>query len=121
MTMLSEEKDTSAHSALQMLKDKTYEQLTIESKKILEGWEQLREQYKGDRFVTKIRDKEIVTILRTKSLSGLEIPKVALPSYKDYGEIIKWVYKENVPGSFPYTAGVFPFKREGEDEETICR
>ncbi len=115
MTMLSEEKDTSAHSALQMLKDKTYEQLTIESKKILEGWEQLREQYKGDRFVTKIRDKEIVTILRTKSLSGLEIPKVALPSYKDYGEIIKWVYKENVPGSFPYTAGVFPFKREGED------
>jgi len=56
-----------------------------------------------------------VTILKTKSLSGLSIPKISLPGFKDFGEILRWVYKENVPGEFPYTAGVFPFKREGED------
>lgn len=75
----------------------------------------MKEKYAGDRFVTKIRDKEMVTELKMKSLSGLSIPKIALPKYEDYGEILKWVYKENVPGSFPYTAGVFPFKRQGED------
>ncbi|MGG0891195.1 fused isobutyryl-CoA mutase/GTPase IcmF [Cytobacillus horneckiae] len=102
-------------SALQALKEKVLEQLTPESKKILDGWNDLQEKYHGEQFVTKIRDKEIITVLKTKSLSGLSIPKVALPKYKDYGEIIRWVYRENVPGSFPYTAGVFPFKREGED------
>ena len=62
-----------------------------------------------------MRDREIRTLLRTTSLAGLKIPKIALPKFKDYGEILRWVYRENVPGSFPYTAGVFPFKREGED------
>ncbi|MFT9600633.1 methylmalonyl-CoA mutase family protein, partial [Mesobacillus sp.] len=102
-------------SSLQVLKEEVEKMLTPESKYILENWESLKEKYSADQFVTKIRDKEIVTELRTKSLSGLSIPKVALPKYKDYGEILRWVYLENVPGSFPYTAGVFPFKREGED------
>jgi isobutyryl-CoA mutase len=102
-------------SSLQVLKEEAEKKLTPESKYILENWEALKEKYSADQFVTKIRDKEIVTELRTKSLSGLSIPKVALPRYKDYGEILRWVYLENVPGSFPYTAGVFPFKREGED------
>lgn len=102
-------------SALKALKEEVEGKLTPESKQILASWESTKEKYSGDQFVTKIRDKEIVTILKTKSLSGLNIPKVALPKYKDYGEIIRWVYKENVPGNFPYTAGVFPFKREGED------
>ena len=75
----------------------------------------LKEKYAGEQFVTKVRDKEIVTKLKTKSLSGLMIPKVSLPKYEDYGEILGWVFRENVPGFFPYTAGVFPFKREGED------
>ena len=75
----------------------------------------MKESYSGDEFITKIRDKELRTLLTTTSLSGLKIPKVSLPKFKDYGEILRWVYKENVPGSFPYTAGVFPFKREGED------
>ncbi|MBS7344655.1 MAG: methylmalonyl-CoA mutase family protein [Caryophanon sp.] len=91
------------------------DELTAESKRILANWQTLKESYSGDELVTKVRDKEIRTILTTKSLSGLSIPKVALPDFKDYGEILRWVYKENVPGSFPYTAGVFPFKREGED------
>ncbi|QOR66541.1 methylmalonyl-CoA mutase family protein [Cytobacillus suaedae] len=104
-----------ALESLQELKTSYEEKLTPESKRILDSWEQLKDMYSKDKFVTKIRDKEIVTILQTKSLSGLSIPKVVLPRYKDLGEILRWVYKENVPGSFPYTAGVFPFKREGED------
>lgn len=91
------------------------DELTAESKRILDNWKALKKAYAGDEFVTQIRDKEIRTILRTESLSGLKIPKVVLPKFVDYGEILRWVYKENVPGSFPYTAGVFPFKREGED------
>lgn len=102
-------------NSLQTIKDEIYENLTNESKRIIQTWEQTKEKYTSKQFVTKIRDKEIITELTTKSLSGLDMPKVALPKYEDYGEILRWVYKENVPGSFPYTAGVFPFKREGED------
>jgi len=101
--------------ALKILKAQVEEKLTADTKKVISSWEEKQKLYSSDHFVTKIRDKEIVTILKTKSLSGLLIPKVVLPKYKDYGEIIRWVYKENVPGEFPYTAGVFPFKREGED------
>lgn len=89
--------------------------LSSESISILVEWEKTKELYASEQFVTKIRDKEIVTSLKTKSLSGLAIPKIVLPKYKDYGEILRWVYRENVPGRFPFTAGVFLFKREGED------
>ncbi|WP_277586929.1 fused isobutyryl-CoA mutase/GTPase IcmF [Psychrobacillus antarcticus] len=101
--------------SLESLATGVREELTAESKRILENWAALKEAYAGDEFITKIRDKEIRTILRTESLSGIKIPKIVLPKFVDYGEILRWVYKENVPGSFPYTAGVFPFKREGED------
>ncbi|PFO07932.1 methylmalonyl-CoA mutase [Bacillus sp. AFS076308] len=102
-------------AALEAVKQETESQLTPESRKIIASWEQTKAAYSGDKFVTRIRDKEIITVLKSKSLSGLDIPKVVLPKYKDYGEILRWVYRENIPGSFPYTAGVFPFKREGED------
>jgi isobutyryl-CoA mutase len=102
-------------ASLEALKKDYENKLTPESKQILASWEDLKAKYAAKQFVTKIRGKEIVTELTTKSLSGLDIPKVALPKFKDYGEILRWVYKENVPGSFPYTAGVFPFKRQGED------
>ncbi len=101
--------------SLQSLADSVKNELSPESKRILDGWEKLKEAYAGDEFVTKVRDKEIRTILKTTSLSGTKIPKVALPKFKDYGEILHWVYAENIPGHFPYTAGVFPFKRQGED------
>lgn len=100
---------------LETFKAAVEEQLTAESKKILAGWKELKETYAASEYVTKIRDKEIVTELTTTSLSGLKIPKVMLPKFVDYGEILRWVYKENRPGFFPYTAGVFPFKRKGED------
>jgi methylmalonyl-CoA mutase len=86
-----------------------------ECRQILENWPKLKAAYKQDRFVAKIRGKEIVTKLYSESLSGTRIPKVSLPDFEDWGEILKWSLKENVPGEFPYTAGVFPFKREGED------
>ncbi|PPA69652.1 fused isobutyryl-CoA mutase/GTPase IcmF [Jeotgalibacillus proteolyticus] len=107
--------EEAAIAPLQKLKASVLDQLSAQSKTILEGWQAQKELYSKDQFTTVIRDKEIVTELTVKSLSGLSIPKVALPKYEDYGEILKWVYKENVPGSFPYTAGVFPFKRKGED------
>jgi len=109
------EQNSEVLTALEALKKDVESKLTEETKQVIAGWEELKKRYSADQFITKIRDKEIVTELKTKSLAGLEIPKVSLPKYKDYGEIVKWVYKENVPGSFPYTAGVFPFKRQGED------
>ena len=85
------------------------------SKKLLDMWPQTVASYAGDEYVVKIRDKELRTALTYTSLSGSKIKKVALPRYEDDGEILKWQLKENVPGSFPFTAGVFAFKRENED------
>nr|HMU05690.1 methylmalonyl-CoA mutase family protein [Saprospiraceae bacterium] len=80
-----------------------------------ESWQSKKDNYSGDEYIYKVRDKEIKIIPYTKSLSQLRIPKISLPKYKDWGDILKWNLQENVPGEFPYTAGVFPFKREGED------
>lgn len=85
------------------------------NRKILESWEQKVKSYKDDYYVFKVRDKEIKIQTHTKTLSHLDIPKISLPKYKGWGDILKWNLKENVPGEFPFVAGVFPFKREGED------
>ncbi|SPC08217.1 fused isobutyryl-CoA mutase/GTPase IcmF [Cupriavidus taiwanensis] len=84
-------------------------------RKLLAMWPQMREAYSGDEYVVKIRDKEIRTGLVTTTLSGTKVRKVVLPRFDDDGEVLKWLMRENVPGSFPYTAGVFAFKRENED------
>jgi methylmalonyl-CoA mutase len=85
------------------------------SRKLLDMWPKTKAAYTGDEYVVKIRDKEIRTALTTTSLSGTKIPKVVLPRYEDEGEILRWQLRENVPGSFPFTGGVFAFKRENED------
>jgi len=85
------------------------------ARKLLTQWPEMQAAYAGDEYVVKIRDKEIRTALTSQSLSGTTIRKVALPTYEDHGEILKWLMLDNVPGSFPYTAGTFAFKREGED------
>ena len=85
------------------------------ARKLLAMWPEMQRAYAGDEYVVKIRDKEIRTTLVHTTLSGNKIRKVALPSYEDHGELLKWLLLENVPGSFPYTAGVFAFKRENED------
>jgi methylmalonyl-CoA mutase len=83
--------------------------------KLLAMWPQMQQAYAGDEYVVKIRDKEIRTALTHTTLSGNKVRKVALPTFEDHGEILKWLMLDNVPGSFPYTAGTFAFKREGED------
>ncbi|MHB1250222.1 MAG: methylmalonyl-CoA mutase family protein, partial [Polaromonas sp.] len=85
------------------------------ARKLLAQWPAMQKAYAGDEYVVKIRDREIRTALTSKSLSGTTIRKVALPQYADHGEILKWLILDNVPGSYPYTAGTFAFKREGED------
>jgi methylmalonyl-CoA mutase len=86
-----------------------------EAKTLLASWPHLQQTYAGDEHVVKIRDKEIRTNLTYTTLSGNKVRKVALPRFEDHGEILRFLMLENVPGAFPYTAGVFPFKREGED------
>lgn len=91
------------------------EQLDGECKKLLRHWPETKTKYQQKFFVYKVRDKEIKQPLFYESLSKLQIPKVSLPRYKDWGDILQWLLTENVPGEFPYAAGVFPLKREGED------
>jgi methylmalonyl-CoA mutase len=86
-----------------------------ECKKMLEEWPEICDAYQQDQLVTKVRSKEIITELYTESLSGNKIPRVSVPKFVDPGEILRWLLKENLPGYFPYTAGVFPFKRTSED------
>jgi methylmalonyl-CoA mutase len=90
-------------------------QLTPHARKLLAMWPDMKKAYAGDEYVVKIRDKEIRTGLVSETLSGTKIRKVALPRFDDEGELLKFLMRENVPGSFPYTAGVFAFKRENED------
>jgi isobutyryl-CoA mutase len=90
-------------------------QLDARARKLLDMWPQTKAAYAGDEYVVKIRDKEIRTTLTTTSLSGTKVPKVVLPKFEDDGEVLRWQLLENVPGSFPFTAGVFAFKRENED------
>ena len=85
------------------------------AKKLLAMWPEMQRAYAGDEYIVKIRDKEIRTHLIHTTLSGNKIRKVALPGFECHGELLKWLMLENVPGSFPFTAGVFAFKREGED------
>ncbi len=83
--------------------------------KLIEDWPRKVEQYKGPLFKFKVRDKEIGIQTHSESLSHLQIPKIALPKYEAWGDLLKWNLQENVPGEFPFTAGIYPFKREGED------
>jgi isobutyryl-CoA mutase len=91
------------------------EQLTPVSRKLITNWEEKVKEYQKDYYEYTVRDKVIKLEMFTKSLSGSRIPKVVLPKYKDWGDLLKWQAQENVPGHFPFTSGVFPLKREGED------
>jgi methylmalonyl-CoA mutase len=86
-----------------------------ESEALLADWPKTREDYSGDELVVHIRDKELRTPLVRETLSGSKIPRVSLPRFDDEGEVLRFLRRENLPGRFPFTAGVFPFKRDGED------
>lgn len=89
--------------------------LDPQNKKILENWNRKVKKYKNEYYSYRVRDKEIKIETHTESLSHTMIPKISLPKFKAWGDILKWNLYENVPGEFPYTSGVFPFKREGEE------
>ncbi len=113
METLSEEPDT-----IKVLQDQ-YDKINLDfdpkNRLIIDGWETKIQQYKNPIYKFKVRDKELSIETHSESLSHIQIPKVALPKYKGWGDVLRWSLQENVPGEFPYTAGLFPFKREGED------
>jgi methylmalonyl-CoA mutase len=115
--MLGIEKSTrtkAGEAAIDLAQERELRQ-DVDARKLLAQWPDMQKAYAGDEYVVKIRDKEIRTALTSTSLSGTVIRKVALPTYEDHGEILKWLMLDNAPGSYPYTAGTFAFKREGED------
>lgn len=103
------------NDALAKLHEEVKEKLDSGNRKLLEKWSATIERYSKGFYEFQVRDKVIKQPLTYTSLSGTKVPKVVLPKYKDWGDILKWQLQENVPGEFPYTAGVFPLKREGED------
>ena len=105
-------KDAEALRALATMRDQA---MSPESLALIAGWPATREAYSGDDFVSEVRGRKITTPLTTVSLCGTHIPKVAIPKFEDEGELLRWLRSENLPGRFPFTGGVFPFKREGED------
>ncbi|MFF3569347.1 fused isobutyryl-CoA mutase/GTPase IcmF [Nocardia jiangxiensis] len=102
-------------SAVLTLLESARAELHSDSAALLKNWPALAESYRGEEQVVHIRDRELRTTLRRKSLSGSSIPRVALPRFTDHGELLRFLRSENLPGRFPFTAGVFPFKRDNED------
>ncbi len=107
-------KETFVESLQKMYQD-LEGQLEPSNRKLIENWEEKAQQYKNEHYIFKVRDKEIKIQTHSESLSHSQIPKVATPSYKGWGDLLYWQLQENVPGEFPYTSGIYPFKREGED------
>jgi methylmalonyl-CoA mutase len=109
--------DQSQTDLIQCLKkelERFKQKLENETTQTIDSWSEIKTAYSGNHFIYKVRDKEFQVPLYTQSLSNQKIPKVVLPQFVDRGEIYRWLREENVPGNFPYTAGVFPFKRTDE-------
>ncbi len=107
--------ETQSIASLRRIQSHLEEHLHPECKRLLKEWPETVEKYRAENFIYKVRNKEIKQPLYYTSLSQLRVPKIALPKYEAWGDILRWQLTENVPGEFPYTAGVFPLKREGED------
>jgi methylmalonyl-CoA mutase len=114
LTVGKPEKPRAAEAAVNLAEQREA-RLDPQARKLLTMWPDMQRAYAGDEYVVKIRDREIRTALTHTTLSGSKIRKVALPKYECHGELLKWLLLDNVPGSFPYTAGTFAFKRENED------
>jgi methylmalonyl-CoA mutase len=114
----SVEQASAQQTAIELLKEEyraLWDALSPESKALLESWEADKAQRSAPQFRYSVRGREIVVENYTESLSGTRVPKVAAPKFEDWGEILRWRMQENFPGAFPYTAGVYPYKRTGED------
>ena len=116
ITLLSETKNnTIATAPLEQRFEQLSEQLHFDCKRLLNEWPATLQKYKAEFFTYEVRGKEIKQPLFYESLSKLQIPKISLPRYEAWGDVLNWLLTENVPGEFPYAAGVFPLKRDGED------
>jgi methylmalonyl-CoA mutase len=100
---------------LRSLYEELVGELKPEVRKIIEEWDTTTNNYRYEEFTYMVRNKEIKVANFIESLSHTKIPKISIPTFKDWGEIVRWTMRENFPGEFPYTAGVYPFKRTGED------
>ncbi len=112
---IRDEEEMRGIQEFEILKKRYEQNLHPDCKKLIEQWPSIVQKYKNDFFEYEVRGKILKQPLTAKSLSGSRIPKVVLPAYKDWGDILKWQLQENLPGEFPYTAGVFELKRAGED------
>jgi methylmalonyl-CoA mutase len=115
---LSSLEKSASENTLKELKEKR-EELALDfdpkNEALLKAWPEKADQYRGPIFKFKVRDKELHIKTHSESLSHQQIPKIALPRFEAWGELLPWLLQENVPGEFPFTAGIYPFKREGED------
>ncbi|AYO58415.1 cobalamin-binding protein [Chryseobacterium sp. 6424] len=109
------EGDEHCQEKIEKVFQKTKKQLSEENAYFLHGWHQFKEELNADSYSYFVRGKEIKVQTKSETLSHLKIPKIALPKFQDWGDLIRWKGQENVPGAFPFTAGIYPFKRTGED------
>ena len=110
--------EADVNDALKVIKaqfDKLLLELDPKNKKVIEGFAAKFQLYKNEHYIFKVRDKELKIATHYESLSHLQVPKVSTPTYRAWGDLLQWTLQENVPGEFPFTAGIYPFKREGED------
>lgn len=107
--------DETTKASLQVAYEQTARQLTPENQDIIDKWDERNAALAADEFVYQVRNRDIKVQTYYESLSHTKVPKISLPKYQNWGDILKWNLLENTPGEFPYAAGVFPFKREGED------
>ncbi|HVN71419.1 MAG TPA: methylmalonyl-CoA mutase family protein, partial [Desulfomonilia bacterium] len=113
--LLKDSMDKQVAAALRKKLSEVRKGITKDDLELIAGWDKLHERYRSKSYSYTVRDKKIQVSLTRESLAGLEIPKIALPGFTDKGDLYAWLRKENLPGYFPYTAGVFPFKRDWED------
>ncbi len=106
---------TQASEEIKTIKKDLMMKLNPENKALIDGWEATREKYSGSIYTYEVRGKEFTVKTSFESLSGTQVQRIALPKFEGWGDILRWQLQENVPGVFPFTAGVFPFKRESED------
>jgi len=109
-----EEEDEKQLEAIEQKIETLEEELDEEPRELLEGWDELEARYQRDEYVVEAGGREFRFDTKVETLAGLELPKIALPKYRDWGDLVEWQMLENVPGRFPFTAGVYPFKRRDE-------
>ncbi|MFH0824619.1 MAG: cobalamin-dependent protein, partial [Pseudomonadota bacterium] len=107
--------DSAALQSIRDLQEEVEHQLDPKALRLVGEWDDIRRQYTGDDYVYSVRGREIRSPLKNKTLSGTPLPRIMLPKYQDRGEILRWRLRENLPGMFPYTSGVYPLKRVDED------